>query len=213
MFVQGLQDRPVGLSESIDLEREQILQDVKERLIGRLLLINAIVLVGGGLLCSYLAKKTLDPVEDAHRRLEKFTADASHELRTPLAAIRMENEVALSDQKLSTRPAREVLRSTIEEVNKMTILTSNLLSLARIDSSELQKTEVKVAKVIEHAVSRAKSTHHDNVIIDSHIDKDLVFNIDESMIEQVLFILIDNAIKYSVSMPQLLYKLRVCAVV
>jgi signal transduction histidine kinase len=70
---------------------------------------------------------------DERRRL---VADASHELRTPLAAMRAELDVTLRYDKLAPA-ARRVLESNREEVEHMSALVANLLTLASIDEGRL----------------------------------------------------------------------------
>jgi two-component system OmpR family sensor kinase len=66
----------------------------------------------------------------------RLVAHTSHELRTPLAAMRSELDVSLDYDDLPP-PAREVLASVREEVQRMTDLVANLLTLARIDEGRL----------------------------------------------------------------------------
>jgi signal transduction histidine kinase len=71
-------------------------------------------------------------VEDQHR----FVADASHELRTPLAVMRSEIDVTLRDDELAP-PARAVLESAREEVDRMSRTVDDLLVLAQADEGRL----------------------------------------------------------------------------
>ena len=69
--------------------------------------------------------------------LRRFTSAASHELRTPLAMIRSVGEVGL--QKDGTRAEyRDIIGSTLEEVNRLTPLVDNLLTISRADSGHIQ---------------------------------------------------------------------------
>ena len=79
-----------------------------------LIIINLFILVAGGLLSYYLARRTLKPIEEAHEVQSRFTADASHELRTPLAAIGLETEVALRDKKFNLPEAKKLLKSNLD---------------------------------------------------------------------------------------------------
>ena len=69
---------------------------------------------------------------DAHRR---FTADASHELRSPLSRLRAELEVTLRRPR-DRAEYEEALRSSLEEVERLSHLTDQLLVLARLDVGE-----------------------------------------------------------------------------
>ena len=74
---------------------------------------------------------TLDRLEDAIRRQQRFVADASHELRSPLTRIRTELEVDLATGEPSdpTRTEQSVLNETID----LQRLVEDLLHLARGD--------------------------------------------------------------------------------
>jgi two-component system, OmpR family, sensor kinase len=72
-------------------------------------------------------------VEEQHR----LVADASHELRTPLAAMRSEIDVSLRADDLPA-PARRVLESAREEVDRMTRTVDDLLVLASLDEGRLE---------------------------------------------------------------------------
>ena len=74
----------------------------------------------------------LDRVRTGVEEKRRFVADASHELRTPLAIMRSELDVSLRNPNLA-RSAREVLTSSVEEVDRMSGVVENLLTLARMD--------------------------------------------------------------------------------
>ena len=71
-----------------------MLNESKASLVVNLLMVNLLILVGGGFLSYYLARRTLKPIEEAHEAQKRFTSDASHELRTPIAVMQTEIEVA-----------------------------------------------------------------------------------------------------------------------
>src|SRR5207253_11273818 len=75
-------------------------------------------------------------LEASFRQMRQFSADASHELRTPLTVIKGEAELALR----RPRPAedyRQVLESTLEEIDRMTQIVDELLFLSRADLGEV----------------------------------------------------------------------------
>jgi heavy metal sensor kinase len=76
-------------------------------------------------------------LEQSFEQLRRFTSDASHELRTPLTSIRSVGEVAL--QKDGTREEyRDTIGSMLEEVNRLTALVENLLTISRADAGRIQ---------------------------------------------------------------------------
>jgi signal transduction histidine kinase len=95
---------------------------------------GAIILVVGigGLL---YARSTLRPIRDNVAAQKRFVADASHDLRTPLAVMKTEFEVALRDP-ATTGEVRPVLASGLEEVDRMTLMVDDLLTLSRIDAHQ-----------------------------------------------------------------------------
>lgn len=89
---------------------------------------------------AHLATTLNAMLERLQRGLEEkrdLVAHTSHELRTPLSAMRSELDVTLKYQDLSPE-AREVLVSVREEVERMTALVANLLTLARLDEGGLE---------------------------------------------------------------------------
>ena len=78
---------------------------------------------------AHTMNETLDRLEGAIRRQQRFVADASHELRSPLTRMRAELEVDLASGDLSdpTRTAQSVLEETID----LQQLVEDLLHLAR----------------------------------------------------------------------------------
>lgn len=191
-----------GLSRSIRDQilaaREQQFEEAKDRILIRLLLLNMIILTGGGLVSYYLAKRTLQPIEEAHESLERFTADASHELRTPITAMKSENEVALMDPKLSLNEARLQLTSNIEELDKLTNLTEGLLRLSRLDNHKLSFEPSEAGLIVEEAIKRVTPQAEAKAIqISSQISSVKTLNADASSLTEAIVILLDNAIKYS----------------
>src|SRR5262249_8223479 len=73
-------------------------------------------------------------LQRSFQEIQRFTADASHELRTPLTAIRTETEVALA-KPLSTEEHHQLLGSILEECERLTRMTDQLLTLSREDAA------------------------------------------------------------------------------
>ncbi len=143
--------------------------------------------------------ETLARLEQAFEQLRRFTADASHELRTPLAMIRSVGEVGL--QKDGTRAEyRDMVGSMLEEVNRLTSLIDNLLTISRADSGHIQ---LQCTKVSMPALAREAAGLFE-ILAEEKSQKIIVTGDDDAEVEgdpiflrQALVNIIHNAVKYS----------------
>lgn len=187
---------PDDIINFTDLRQRQLNYD-QDHLRGRLVIFNLFVLLAGGGASYLLARRTLQPIEDALEAQTRFTADASHELRTPLTAIQTQNEVALRDTNLSKKQAVELLKSNLEEVAKLKALSDGLLHLASTDGSLKQSQLVSLKDVVQEALARwAKPAKAKRITLKTDL-KDARVNGDRASLIDLVSILLDNAIKYS----------------
>ena len=157
--------------------------------------VNLLIFFGGGILSYLLARRTLRQIEESHDAQSRFTSDASHELRTPLAAMKTELEVALRDTKLSKQDMRELLQSNLEEVNKLTSLSKTLLQLSRLDHANLEIENVNIGDIAAEVIQRYdKNAQRINIKLP---DNAILVRANSATIEELLTILVDNALKYS----------------
>jgi two-component system sensor histidine kinase CiaH len=178
--------------------RQTAAREARARILSQLIFANVVVLISGGGLSYFLARRTLEPIEEAHQSLEQFTADASHELRTPIAAMKSEIEVALLQPRLTGGDVKDVLHSNLEELDRLTFLTDSLLALARHEQKPLELKNQPIFSVIDTAVRQLKKAANEkNVTISSDISKKIRATFDKHAMEEVIVILLDNAIKYS----------------
>lgn len=169
----------------------------RHELIVRLTYINLLVLLGGAAVSYVLARRSLEPIEEAMEAQSRFASDASHELRTPLAAIQTENEVALRNPKLTLTRSKELLTSNLEEVTRLQALSDALLRLAHEDSRAISVVPVPLRQVVTEAkIHSQKSARHKHITITSKV-ADVAVRADQPGLAQVLDIFLDNAIKYS----------------
>jgi two-component system OmpR family sensor kinase len=85
-------------------------------------------------------------LEKSFRQVKRFTADASHELKTPLTILRGEVEVGLK-KKRGLKEYEQILASNLEEINRMSRIVEDLLTLSRADMGELtmEREEIELS--------------------------------------------------------------------
>ncbi len=171
----------------------------KRQVLLRLLMINGAILIISAAGGYFLAGKALYPIELAMNEQKRFVSDASHELRTPLTSLKTEMEVALRDKKLKTKDARQLITSNLEEVEKMQQLTNYLLACSHygVACSPIPKKKFQIKDVVENAIRKVSPAASQK---DIKIKKEVKANwvrANSASIEELLVILLDNAIKYS----------------
>lgn len=193
--IDTLQTRALQNGNPFLFGRDDQIHEAEASLLAGLFITNILIWTGGGVGSYYLARRTLLPIEEAHEAQSRFVSDASHELRTPLANMKTELEVALRDKLLTKKEAKELLESNLEEVNKLTQLSSTLLQLSRLDTSGITREKVTLQFAVQAAIKRfgadAKRVHSEKPLLPI----DAVSN--RLQTEELVTILVDNALKYS----------------
>lgn len=94
-------------------------------------------------------------LERSFEAQRRFTADASHELRSPLSRLRAELEVTLRRRRDSAE-YEEALRSCLEEVERLSQLSEELLALARLDAGQAPTPPgpIAIMPIVDEAVNR-----------------------------------------------------------
>lgn len=186
-----------GNTAEIDNLRLHQLEKDRDRLKVNLLLFNIAVLGVGGGVSYFLARRTLQPIEETLEMQKRFTGDASHELRTPLTVMQTEIEVALRSPELTKKEAVDLLKSNLEEVGKLKSLSEGLLTLATTDAGGVAQEKISVARLVDGAIDQvAKSAAARKIKLNRKV-KDTVLLGNPQQLTNLVAILLDNAIKYS----------------
>ncbi len=142
---------------------------------------------------------TLARLEQAFEQLRRFTSDASHELRTPLAMIRSVGEVGLQKDGGRTE-YRDIIGSMLEEVNRLTSLIDNLLTISRADSGHihLSLAAVPVAELAREAAALLEVLMEEKSLVVVFVCDDWAEVVgDRLFLRQALVNILHNAVKYS----------------
>jgi K+-sensing histidine kinase KdpD len=142
-------------------------------------------------------------------RLKSALLDAvTHDLRTPLTAIKASVTTLIDDERtlrsliggtLGQEGRQEMLEVIDEEADRLDRFIEGLMELARIDAGELrlEKRRVSVSEILCAATKRAEPrTRRHRVQVESLSELPQV-SVDEAALVEVLYVLIDNAAKYS----------------
>jgi len=150
-------------------------------------------------------------LEDSYATQRRFVSDASHELRTPLTTIRgnidllqkvweMERDESRMTEEEIRQLSIESVKDIADESKRMSRLVADMLSLARADTGRtFDKEPVALEPMMTEIARRAAFLPHQAewVVGDmTHLNgKYIVGNKD--YLQQMLFIFIDNAFKYT----------------
>jgi two-component system, OmpR family, sensor kinase len=142
---------------------------------------------------NYMAER----LQNAWQAQRQFAADASHELRTPLTSIAGYIDVLNKGAKDDPVTLGRVLGSMRGEVDRMTRLVRDLVSLARLDADdELRLERLDLTRLVADVYEQAKALAPSRDISLQAQDAAWV-EVDVDRMRQVLLNLADNAIKYT----------------
>jgi len=148
---------------------------------------------------SIALNRMISRLEDALSHNRRFSADVSHELRTPLTILKGELEQVVQAPQLP-ESMRDSVGSSLEEIDRMTKIVENLLTIARLDSG----TDAMVRQTVDLSLLAQWTIDQMHLLADekqitmynNHAAPVLILA-DSGRIKQVLVNLLDNAIKYT----------------
>lgn len=131
---------------------------------------------------------------------KKFVANVSHDFRSPLTSIRGFLE-AMIDGTIPMELHDKYLKIVLNETDRLTKLTNSLLTLNNLNTRGmlLDLTDFDINKVLRDTAATFEGTcRQKNIAIEMVLTDNIMHvNADISKIQQVLYNLIDNAIKFS----------------
>ena len=212
---------PNFLTAIQDAARDQVVTSVRSNTIaaGRTFDVTAAPMPGGG---AVAVLRDLTETERMEKSRRDFIANVSHELRTPLTSIQGYTETLL-DHPLADNHVREFLEIIRKNASRMSRLTEDLLTLARVESGE-QRFEVEPVSAeellqdalesfrevarsygVELSVELGVELSQENLASRGHV------NADREAIHQIFSNLIENALKYAASGKKLILGAREAA--
>jgi len=168
-------------------------------LIYTFLIVAAIMLIFIFLISRTFANKAIQPVEEAFYKQKQFIADASHELKTPLTVINTNVDVLLSNKGENIENQSKWLHYIKSEVDRMSKLINDLLYLARLDDSrDVIYSAFDLSNVAENVIMMMEALiFENNIELHYDVESGIMIEGNKEQMEQVIMILLDNAVKYS----------------
>ena len=178
---------------------------------GRTIDVTAAPMPGGG---AVAVLRDLTETERMEKTRRDFIANVSHELRTPLTSIQGYTETLL-DGSITDNHVRDFLEIIRKNAARMSRLTEDLLTLARVESGE-QRFDIQrvstdellhdaLESFREVARSYGMELQVDNAAPDAHVDAD------REAIHQIFSNLIENALKYAASGKEIVLGARLAS--
>lgn len=137
-------------------------------------------------------------LDEAYAAQQRFVADASHELRAPLTAVRANLELLKRQGESLPREERQALATAAAgEADRMGRLVADLLSLARADAGQrLQLRHTELDRLVLDVYSEARLLANGVKLKIEEIDE-ISLPADSDRLKQLVLILVDNALRYT----------------
>ena len=141
-----------------------------------------------------------DQLESLNQTRNQFVSNASHELKTPLATMKIMIESLIYQPDLDPELRTEFLSDVNQEINRLSSIVSDLLTLVHADSrtTRLNRERMSLAEVV-------KDTQHRLAPIAEQNGQEITLNLtdscdmyaDKAKLQQVVYNLMENAVKYT----------------
>ena len=147
------------------------------------------------LLIAFFSDRIVRPIAESYEKQKRFITDAGHELKTPLTIISADVDVLAMDL-----GENEGLEDIQKQTKRLTALTNELVFLSRLEEADspLSLVEFPFSEAVSEAASSFQAlAQTQNKDFQCHIQPMLSLKGDERAIQQLVNILLDNALKYS----------------
>ena len=180
----------------------------RQSILAVLLISSLIFVVGWGLmllLVIALSQRAIRPIAENLEKQKQFVTDAGHEIKTPLAII-LANTEAMELHNGESKWSKNIRKQT----ERLSGLMKNLLTLARMEegTAPVVMTDLDMSKLTkEVADSFVESAKLKQIEMQTRITSDIKLHANREEMTQLLTILLDNAIKYSIEQADIVLTL------
>ena len=141
-----------------------------------------------------------EKIETLDLTRNQFVANASHELKTPLAAMKVMIESLIYQPDMDKALRTEFLQDTNKEIDRLSAIVSDLLTLVRMDANSVQLTRepLTIAELVQENAHRLDSVMRKrDQTLELKLEDPCDLNADRGKLNQVIYNLMENASKYT----------------
>lgn len=152
----------------------------------------------------------LDKISFYIAQQKHFVEDVSHELRTPVAIVEGHLKLLNRWGKDDPEVLEESLTASLSEIQRMKTLVQEMLDLSRAPQvrEQYKDATTEVVATLEQIVTNFKVLYSDfTFIADIDTKKEIISPIYRNHFEQIIIILLDNAVKYSTNRKEIIVSL------
>lgn len=183
------------------------------QLVLTLIVISGCFFIVSILFAYLMSKRSMKPIMQSFAKQQRFTADASHELRTPLTVLQSSMEVLEGEVKEEISSfGKQVMRDMKDEIKRMTRLVSDLLTLARADSSTIMHNDVQFSldEELERIFRKFDPIAAQKKIkLEMQVKTNAIITADQARFQQLMINLLDNAMQYTSSGGSILVEAKI----
>ncbi|MBQ3089936.1 MAG: HAMP domain-containing histidine kinase [Oscillospiraceae bacterium] len=138
-------------------------------------------------------------LEETDQVQRRFISDASHELKTPLAGIQLLSDSILQSEEMDPETMRDFVSDIGKEAARLNRITEHLLALSRMDNGRVVLHEpVRLEKTVEDVLRMLEPLADSRgITFEVEVQENCIVLGGEDDLYQVLFNLVENAIKYN----------------
>lgn len=175
-----------------------VAQDLEYAKQKNIVLASTGVLVLAAVFGFLITRLALVPTKAALTSQKQFVGNIAHELRTPLSIIKTNTEVALFNEKLDD-DTREMLVSNVEELDRISDIINNLLSMnALLNPEKMRFSNVDLGQVVDRIRSTlADLAEHKRITIETRLSEWRTVWGNFSGVEQMVMNVAKNALNYT----------------
>jgi len=135
-----------------------------------------------------------------------FINNMTHEFKTPLASILIASNYANTQKEIIENPKlSKYIQIIINQSNKLNQHIEKILYVAKTESKQivLNKTKVNIASLIDLVKDNIVLKHQKEMHINIEFQRDYFVIADEFHLYNVVYNILDNAVKYSIQTPEI----------